>query len=266
MSSTFGEAAILTIITSSLLLLLFVAGILFAVFTYQKRRYQHQKEIAILKKSFDQTLILSKLAIQEQTLDHISKELHANISQLASLININLSVVLPKSPSDIRHHIEEAKLHTRQLLAELKSISTSLNTNLILHIGFQKALNEELNKIEKTKVCRTVLTKSGEEYRLSNDREIILYRICQEVLNNVLKYANAACITVTICYSETKMSVDIKDDGIGFDLERVLQESYDSTGILNMQHRAKLIGADFSIFSSNNQGTVVKIAVPIQHH
>jgi signal transduction histidine kinase len=262
MPATLSETTILIVITSSILLFLFIVAILYTISNYQKKRYQHQTEIAMLKESFDKTLLLSKLAIHEQALDHFSKELHDNIGHIASLININLGVILMKKPSDTEARIKDVKSLSKQLLRELKSISTSLNTDVIQYRGFEKALCTELKKIEKIGVYEIIFNKSGEEYRLSSDCEIILYRICQEILNNVIKYAYATTITITIAYLSDTMLVEIKDNGTGFDVGSVLQDNHDSTGILNMQQRAKMIQADFFISSENDQGTTVKITIP----
>src|SRR5205085_4739409 len=140
---------------------------------------------------FSQTLHQSKLEIQEQILDHIAKELHANFSHLVSLININLAEILTQSNPGIKENIIETKSLAKQLLSELKALSASLNTDHIMHIGFAKALDNELNRLSKTKKIQVTFTRSGEEYRLPPEHEIILFRLCQEILNNIVQYSKA---------------------------------------------------------------------------
>lgn len=254
----------LTIIISTCLLLVF--GIIIAryIFLYQRKRYRHQQEVIELREDFTQTLLQSKIEIQEQTLNHISKELHANFSQLVSLININLSEILPQSSDQMKENIIETKVLAKQLLGDLKSLSVSLNTEHIMKIGIAKALENELARFSKTKRYKTLLTKTGNEYRLSPDREIILFRLCQEALNNTLKYAKASTINVTIDFEEAFLTLELIDDGIGFNLERAIDQSgeRESTGILNMQKRAKLIDGTLDIKSTIGEGTKVKITLP----
>src|SRR4051794_35031343 len=109
MQTSISEVTFLTILISTLLILIFGGGIIYFLFLYQGKRYRHQKEMLELREAFNQTLLLSKLEIQEQTLDHISKELHANFSHLVSLININLSEILPQSSSTMKESILETK-------------------------------------------------------------------------------------------------------------------------------------------------------------
>jgi len=264
MQTSFSEVTALTIIVSTTLILLFGGIIIYFLFLYQRKRYRHQKEVLELREAFNQTLLQSKLAIQEQTLDHISKELHANFSHLVSLININLAEILPQSSNDMKDNILETKSLAKQLLGELKALSASLNTDHIMHIGFVKAVDNELNRLSKAKKYNISFTKTGEEFRLKPEHEIILFRLCQEVFNNIVKYAKATSVTVIISYSTDHMLLEINDNGVGFNIALAIQQSAEkeSTGLLNIKKRAKLINAGFSINSEEGKGTTVKIVIP----
>ena len=265
MQTSFSEVTALIVIISTILILLFGSIIIYFLFLYQKKRFRHQQEMLELREAFNQTLLESKLEIQEQTLDHISKELHANFSHLVSLININLAEIIPQSSDEMKESIIETKSLAKQLLGELKALSASLNTDHIIHIGFLKAFDNELGRLSKTKKYQINFTKSGEEFRLPPEQEIILFRLCQEVLNNIVKYAKASFVTVSINHTANYMLLVIADNGIGFNIKLAEQQSAEkeSTGLLNIKKRAKLINADFSITSEEKKGTTVTIKVPV---
>ncbi len=254
--------ALVIFITTLLILLVCTAGVYF-LFLYQKKRFRHQREVLELREAFGQTLLQSKLEIQEQTLDHISKELHANISHLVSLININLSEILPQTPEATRENILETKSLAKQLMGELKALSASLNTDHIMHIGFSKAFENELNRVTKAKKYQLTAVKNGSEYRLPAEHEIILYRLCQEVLNNVVKYSKATQLSATIDYDRDCFRLRISDNGVGFNPAEALEESANrkSTGLINMRKRASLIHAEFGLTSQPDQGTTVEITI-----
>lgn len=105
---TSSEVTIYTIAVSGFLIIFFGLAIVYFLFLYQRKKFRHQKEMLEMREAFSQTLLQSKLAIQEQTLDHISKELHANFSHLVSLININLAELLPLTPTDTRENVFES--------------------------------------------------------------------------------------------------------------------------------------------------------------
>jgi signal transduction histidine kinase len=264
MQTLLSEINTLTILISTLLIFIFACAVIYFLFLFQQKRYRHQQEVLELREAFNQTLLQSKLEIQEQTLDHISKELHANFSHLVSLININLTEILPQSSSETKENILETKSLAKQLLSELKALSASLNTDHIMHIGFAKALENELARIGKLKKCEITFTKMGLEYKLSAEHEIILFRLCQEVLNNIIKYAKAKSVVAVLNYTVDSFDLTIIDDGIGFDTEQADRQSAEkeSTGLLNIKKRAKLINADIDIQSKTDKGTQVTISVP----
>lgn len=264
MQSTPSEVVSFVIAISTLLLLAFGIVIVRYIFLDQQKKFRHQQDVVELREAFNQTLLQSRLEIQEQTLDHISKELHANFSHLVSLININLSEILPQSSPGMKESVMETKSLAKQLLSELKALSASLNTDHIMHIGFSKALSNELQRLGNNKRYHVTLTKTGQEYRLPPEHEIILFRLCQEVLNNILKYAKAKSVTAILDYTPRLFRLEIADDGSGFDVSQALEQSAEkeSTGLINIRKRARLINAEVQIDSKPGSGTRFIISIP----
>jgi signal transduction histidine kinase len=262
------ESASLTIIITTILVFGFSMAIVYFLFLYQRKKFRHQQELSEMREAFNQTLLESRLAIQEQTLDHISKELHANFSHLVSLININLSEILPQSPLEQRESILETKSLAKQLMGELKALSATLNTDHIIHIGLVKALENEMSRIAKTRKYEIQVKKEGEEYRLLAEHEIILFRLCQEVLNNIVKYAAASKVNASFSFAASEFVLTIVDNGTGFNVEEAMHQCGEkqSTGLLNMRKRASLINADFKILSKIGEGTMVTINIPLPNN
>lgn len=256
------DATALTIVVSTLTLFALCVAIICFLFFYQRKRFRHQQELMEVREAYNQALFQSKLAIQEQTLDHISKELHANFSHLVSLININLSEILPQIPDSQRDNVLETKSLAKQLMADLKALSANLNTDHIIHIGFAKAFENELNRLGKK--FKITFSQTGDAYRLSAEHEIILFRLCQEVLNNVVKYSKASSIVAQLSFLPNQLLLSVADDGVGFNVDEALDQSGDkqSTGLLNIRKRASLIHAKFGISSQPGRGTAVNINIP----
>lgn len=252
-----------TIISACLFVLLLTLAVTFLIVLYRRRQRQYEIQIIELREVFSQTLLQSKLEIQEQTLDHIAKELHSNFSHLVSLININLAEILSQSPAEMKESVIETKSLAKQLLSDLKALSASLNTDHIMHIGFVNALNNELNRLGKARKLQVTMTKNG-DCRLVPEHEIILFRLCQEVFNNIMKYAKATSVNVCMDCNPGHFRLKIVDNGVGFNVEEALFNSANkqSTGIINIQKRAKLINAEVSIVSKENKGTSVEIGIP----
>ncbi len=264
MHAKISDATILTIIICTILLVMLGGIIISFLFAYQKKSHNHEQELLILKEDFNKTLLLSKLEIQEQTLDHIAKELHANISHLVSVININLSAHLQQYGDGPDENIHETKLLVKQLMAEIKGLSVALNTEHIGKAGFQRMLRNELERLTKTGLYEIQFLVLGQEYRLAPEREIILFRLCQEIINNIIRHAMAEKINIELHYEASRLIIKIADNGVGFSKEQAENGAGNngSTGLSNIHSRCRQINGGVLISSARGSGTSVIVTIP----
>ncbi len=258
------ELIFLIIAITTLLILLFGGIIVRYVFLYQRKRYRHEQEKLAMQKEFHDILIQSKLEIQEQTLDHISKEIHDHFGPMLWSIKNKLKHVLPAKPSLILNGLEETAAEAQELYDCMRALSLSLNTDQVMRLGFKQSLQNELNRLSKNGNYATNLSIKGSESYIEPEKAIILFRICQEALNNIEKHASASRIDITIDYTSTPALLTIADNGTGFDTDATMNDPHkqDSTGLRNMLNRAKLIHAEAKIISGSGQGTQVIIQFP----
>ncbi|MEP7253662.1 MAG: histidine kinase, partial [Ginsengibacter sp.] len=230
-----------TVIAGGAVMVMLVSIIIIAVIKYQNRIYKHRKEQAQLHAKFSQTLLESQLEIQEQTFRHISTELHDNLGQVASLIKLNLFTVELNDVEKARDKIENTKELTRQLLTDIKSLSVSLSSDRIAKTGLSQALATEVERLNKTGQFTATYIEIGHLPLLDNDKATILYRMVQEVLNNMVKHSRAKKISVLLDASDKLITLALTDDGIGFSISENIKSG--GAGLLNLQNRAKLINA-----------------------
>lgn len=228
---------------------------------YQRKRHIHLQEKKILESQFSQTLLQSQLEIQEQTFKNISQEIHDNIGQALTLAKLNLNT-MPAASEEQQEKIKTTKELVSKAIVDLRDLSRSLNTDYIVDAGLQNAIQYELGLISKSSSIATHLQSAGEPYRMDKQKELILFRIVQEVLNNIIKHAAATTIHTEIAYLPGKLELTITDNGKGFALPDQQQENDQGLGLRNMHNRAKLIGASLSLSSTPGNGTTVKIELP----
>lgn len=244
--------------------------IIFFIVMFMKRKAKHILEKKELQSQFQQTLLQSQLEIQEQTLKTISQEIHDNIGQALSLAKLTLNTMLPVEDERLKEKIINSKDLVSKSIADLRDLSRSLDTDYVKEMGLQRAIEYELEIMHKTETIATKLIVEGNMIRLEKQKELILFRIIQETLNNIIKHADASELTINIFYRAKEMELQIADNGKGVDLTP-LQEGNKSSfglGIRNMHNRAMLIGAAFNMSSTLGKGTCVQIILPTEnnHH
>lgn len=246
---------ITTIISSVFfVILLFIFAISISL-RYRKRKRENED----LKVQFSQTLLQSQLEIREQTLRHISYELHDNLGQVASLIKINLNTFQFDDKTKAIQKIADTKELTLQLIADIKALSVSVGSDHLSRTGILKALEMEVERLNKTGEFIASFRSEVEVMEISQDRAVILYRMVQEILNNCIKHSRAKHIDLIIHNQENKYILAINDDGVGFNTEKA--GSNVSAGLTNLQNRAQLIQANIKIDSTPGKGTQVTISL-----
>jgi two-component system, NarL family, sensor kinase len=246
------------------LAILFIGFILFSV----QRRRKLEINAKELKSQFQQELLRTQLEIQEQTLKNISEEIHDNIGQALSLAKLNLYMLPESADEAAQQKISNTKELVSKAIVDLRGLSRSLDTEFIQDLGLQQAIEYELDMIKKTGTHNTILEVEGTVFRFDKQKELIVFRIVQEVLNNIIKHAKADKIIVQANYQTDKLQLTVTDNGQGVDLTPLNENDHSNfgLGIRNMHNRAKLINAGFSMNSTIGKGTEVKIILPKENN
>lgn len=257
------ENIIWTAFVFGTILLLAMGGVVISfLFLYQRKKHRHQQEVTQIQETFNREMLYSKTEIQEQTLQHIATEIHDNFTPTLSFINLNLASVVPIIDNPAKEKVTDAKTLLKQVMAEMKALSISLDTGQISKIGFVQAFQDHVERLRKTGYYNITVSKQGEEYRLSPNKELILFRMCQEVLNNIVKHADAKTIIIHLVYGKDAFNVEITDDGKGFDTAGISTDpnKQDSTGLRNLKNRALALNAALTIKSQPGEGTTITIS------
>jgi signal transduction histidine kinase len=119
-----------------------------------------------------------------------------------------------------------------------------------------------VQRIEKLGLFTINFTLEGEDMRLPTDKQIILFRVCQELLHNIVKHAQPTTVSVTIIITLNTLQITIVDDGIGFNVEAASTKNSGS-GLINLYKRAKVIGGTLYLKSNPTSGTHCNIQIPL---
>jgi len=246
------EIQLLVFVITIVLLILAISLILF-FFYFQQKKTAYLIEQKESKIRFEEEITKSKLEIQEQALQNISWEIHDNVGQLLSVAKMQLNILQAGLTDNQKVKVFEIGEIVGKSLQELRGLAKSLNPETIKNKGLIDSVAHEIKRFNRLNFVNASLTVSDNYYKLSNEKEIILFRILQEAFNNTLKHSKAKILKV-------ELNFIAEDDGVGFDVNDMANR--DGIGLMNMESRTKLIGAAFEIKSSKNAGTKLYISCP----
>jgi two-component system, NarL family, sensor kinase len=250
------------IIIGIILGLLLVGFIIAMLFLYKRRQQKQEQEMAQVKDRHEKEVLHSQLEIQENTFKTISQELHDNIGQLLSVVKLSLSSLQLEKDDKAYPLIDHSKKILNKAILDLSNLTKSLHTDRITDLGLAESLGFELVTIKNTGLLDTDFSVSGLEFQLPEKKAIFLFRMFQEMLNNILKHSGATYINVKLTYgADNTFVMQVDDNGKGFDVEKVRSSlsSAKGVGLKSMLNRAKIIGADINITSTINKGTTIVV-------
>jgi two-component system, NarL family, sensor kinase len=250
------------IIFSTLVAMIFITIIILFIVFYRSRRAIHRKEKETLTSIFKNELTSAKMEIQETTLQHFTREIHDNIGQKLAVARIYINrLEAAKAASGEKSELEEISKLMGDAISDLRTIANTLNPEYITDLGLIKSLQNEAERINQLHIVDCSLLITGDKQdALTSQQELLLFRICQEFIQNSIKHAGCTAISIKLDFGESIFALKLMDDGAGFDYDTVMSNSK-GNGLRNMLNRAKMLGAEIEMQSEN--GTGLTLTLPI---
>lgn len=252
------QEIVFVVVAGTVILIVLAGFVVYFVFYYLQNKKKHQIEKKSITMFFQQEILRAQLEIQEQTLKNISQEIHDNIGQTLSLAKLNLNTIDLQKQNALDKILSSKEL-VSQAIQDLRNLSRSLNTDAVLSLGLIKAVETELAIINHVGSFKTAFQTKGQTIRLDSKKELILFRIVQEAINNIIKHSAANSILVNLDFTNDHLKIEVSDNGKGFEASA---GSAEGQGLRNMKSRAELIGGDFDL-TSNSNGTTITVTLPI---
>ena len=207
-----------------------------------------------------QALLTAEIEIKEQTLLTVSRELHDNYGQIASLIKINLNMLSTNLSAEDRKKVDESLILIRQLIVDIKSLATALRGDTILQVGWIKMIEKDVQRVNAMGETRLTFSYPDPAPVIEQDKQVILYRVVQEMINNLLKHAHARESSLLLTKADDgRLTLEYTDNGKGFNPGQVVKKN--GLGLDGMYERCAMIGADVELSSQPGSGTRIKITL-----
>jgi PAS domain S-box-containing protein len=206
------------------------------------------------------------IAAQEVERARLARDLHDDVSQQLAALSIALSSLRRRaaaSPAgtDLQDDIATLQQRASTLAESVRSLSHDLHPDVLRHVGLTASLIAYCNGLSQSQQFAIDCATQGDFSSIDPGAALCLYRIAQEALHNVVKHAHARHVGVQLLRTGDSAELTIVDDGMGFDIET--GKSGPGLGLVSITERARLSGGTASIVTALNQGTQVRVEVPI---
>ena len=210
------------------------------------------------------------LALNEATLEsekrHIAREVHDELGQVLTALRMDLALAVIRHAAqapDLLDELNGMKNQVDRAIQGVRSVANSLRP-AALDMGLATAIQWLCMEFTKYGDVECALQGFDESFEIDDSRSVVIFRIVQEALTNIRKYAQACEVEVTLEMREADLSVEIRDNGIGFDLAAVAQRG--RLGLLGMRERAIALGGRVEVKSAAGQGTTISVVIPLEPH
>jgi PAS domain S-box-containing protein len=220
-------------------------------------------EAKLLRQELDKQKQVAQAVInaQEKERADIGKDLHDNVNQILTTAKLYLEMARHED-ADKADLISRCAVNISDAINEIRSISRSLVPASIGDLGLVVSIQDLVENINATRQLQAEFRYKGNiDEGIDEKRKLMLFRIIQEQVNNVLKHAEAARLTIDLVLEQNVIALSIQDDGRGFEPEKAKEKK--GVGLSNIASRAQLFNGKVTIISAPRKGCTLNINVPI---
>jgi signal transduction histidine kinase len=240
---------------------------LFAFITNQKKKFQHQKDINILRETQQNQLIEAAVRSEEIERHRIAEALHDEVGAILSSTKLHLQGITHVNLTEKELQLfQRSKELLDDGIQKVRGISHNLHSNILKEFGLNEAIRHFIKKVVNSDMIRAT-TDLDDQYVTSNpENDISIYRMVQELINNAMKHAKANKLHVASTYSVDQLVLTISYNGNGLSQEQFekLRYSKDGLGLKNIQNRVILLRGNINFEASSNNNRII-ITIPLQN-
>lgn len=199
---------------------------------------------------------------QEDEIKRIALDLHEGVGQTLYSLYTGMQLIQSSIEEEtMKSYVGEMAEILEKTIQEVRLLSVELHPPTLTTLGLMPAIKSYLKLYTSTYGIEVNLTSIGDELPISERERITLFRVCQEALANIARYADTVTAEMTFIWSPDALKVLIRDEGKGFDMEKGMKQS---TGLAAMKERMHIIGGEWFLSTAIGAGTLIELHLPIK--
>jgi signal transduction histidine kinase len=211
-----------------------------------------------------QQFALRLIHAQEEERHKISSEIHDDLGSKVALMALSVREIIENEKDHSCSHAHDLHRVLDEIITlstALRDLSHGLQLPLLRYAGIKPALKWLCEKFERAGRTHLDVEISGEVPRLSTEKELCIFRIAQESLQNITKHSSANKVSIVLKYEPRQIQLTVADNGCGFIRSKINGQG--GLGLLSMEARALSVGGYFVVTSSRGEGTTVRLSIPL---
>jgi PAS domain S-box-containing protein len=206
--------------------------------------------------------------VQEEERKRIAYELHDDTAQYVALLKLEIDSILNSGDIQSPKILEKLRYLERdagRAVDDIRRYSHELRPGVLEHLGLQAALEQIAEDHNKLGQIHVDVIVDGQEPEIPEDIRLGFFRIAQEAISNARKHAKVSSALIKLKFEDNEILMEVRDKGVGFDPQKASSrlEETGSLGLMSMQERAKLIGANLKIESEPEKGTTILLTAKL---
>ncbi len=245
----------------TLLLSILAVLVIVIVFIHQRKVLKHSAELQTLSEVSHEEMIRSHMQSQEDERKKITADMHDEIGPLLSIVKMNISQVADKLTDETqKESLVNSKKILEDAIQQIRNISKSLYSEVLYQFGLVGGLEEFIQVMQlKTKIKMDVIDEGMGDNRFSKILETNIFRIVQEMVNNIIKYSEATKMIVKLAYTDNMLIVSICDNGQHFNM--LNKKDGTGQGLMNIESRLNTIKGTLTYLSDTSFKNIIEIKV-----
>ena len=250
------------VILITLIFFTIVLGLIFLVTLNNKRKKLFLKEKQLLHQKFESELLKTQIEVQEQTMQTIAADLHDNIGQLLSLTTLTLGSIQILDDEKAENKVASSLELVNRSIRELRELAKLLQGEQLIMNGLGNAIEQEINWLKRTQAYQLKVDNQLMAVEVSSpQKDLIILRLLQEIITNIIKHAQATTIAINTQLIEGNLQFTVIENGIGFDYEAIKNQRK-GLGLYSINKRVEMINGEIVIDSAEQAGTKISIQIP----
>lgn len=202
------------------------------------------------------------ITTEENEKKRFAKDLHDGLGPILSTVKMSLSALGERIKDESGKVILNNTNHlVNEAINTIKDISDNLSPHVLQNFGLSSALGAFTTKINQTKAITIDFKTNMDNYRLENDKEVVIYRSACELITNSIRHSGASMIEIELNKHEKFITLQFSDNGRGFDTNELSFEENRGMGLSNIETRVRSVGGVFILESRHGKGTSALIKV-----